>query len=138
MKRFLITALAPLLFLGALTVLSPTPAAAYPLTTFAAENSAGEACKAIQEISPGETCDAGSSSTLNRLVRLTVNTLSLVAGVIAVIMLIVSGFKFITSEGDAARTKSARQSLIYAIVGLVVVVVAQVIVRFVLHKGSRL
>lgn len=61
-----------------------------------------------------------------------INLLSLIIGIAAVVMIIVGGFKFITSGGDASKVASAKGTLIYALVGLAVVVLAQMIVRFVL------
>jgi hypothetical protein len=49
-------------------------------------------------------------------------------------MLIYGGFKYITSGGDEQSTKSARDTIIYALVGLVIVAFAQIIVKFVLHN----
>jgi Type IV secretion system pilin len=66
------------------------------------------------------------------LVLLIINILSWVIGVVAVIMIIVGGFKYITSGGDSGGVTSAKNTILYAIVGLVIVALAQVIVRFVL------
>ena len=49
-------------------------------------------------------------------------------------MIIFGGFKYITSAGNQENIKSAKQTLIYAILGLVIVALAQVIVRFVLNE----
>ncbi|MBX4197631.1 pilin [Candidatus Saccharibacteria bacterium] len=59
-------------------------------------------------------------------------------GVIAVIMIIVGGFRYITSGGNPESTKSARNTILYAIIGLVVVALAQIIVRFVLSSSTNL
>lgn len=63
-----------------------------------------------------------------------VNIISLVVGIVAVIMIIVGGFKYITSSGDSGKVGSAKNTILYAIIGLVVVALAQVIVKFVLNK----
>lgn len=113
---------------------------ALPVNAFAASTSSGssgEACKAIGAISPeGGTCKDSAGPSVNSLISTAINLLSLVAGVIAVIMLIVSGFKYITSQGDAGSITSAKNSLLYAIIGLVVVVFAQILVKFVLSKAT--
>ncbi len=59
------------------------------------------------------------------------NTLLLVAGAIAVIIIILAGIRYVTSTGDAARIKAAKDTLLYAVIGLIVVVLAYAIVRFV-------
>lgn len=63
-----------------------------------------------------------------------IRIVSYIAGIAAVIMVIVSGFMFVTSGGDPSGIKNARSTITYAIVGLVVLVTAQLIVKFVLSK----
>lgn len=111
---------------------------ASPVYVSAATGSSDAACEAIKAVNPNGSCDskAGSESTLLKLVRLVLNLLSLVAGVIAVIMIIVGGLKYITSQGDANSAASARNTLLYAIVGVVIVAFAQIIVKFVLAKAK--
>lgn len=52
-------------------------------------------------------------------------------GILAVIMIIVSGLRYVTSAGNAQRASSARNSLVYSLVGLVVAMVAYALVSFV-------
>ena len=74
----------------------------------------------------------GAQSDVNNLVGKIINIFSVVVGIVAVIMIIVGGFKFITSGGDSGKVTSARNTIVYAIIGLVVVALAQVIVKYVL------
>ena len=60
----------------------------------------------------------------------------MIVGVVAVIMIIIGGLKYITSSGDSNNVSSAKNTILYAIIGLVVVVLAQVIVRFVVTKAD--
>lgn len=81
-------------------------------------------------------CDTGDSSDkLNGLITQIINIFSIVVGVVAVIMIIVGGFKYITSGGDSSNVSAAKNTIIYAIIGLVVVALAQFIVKFVLEKS---
>jgi hypothetical protein len=57
-----------------------------------------------------------------------------VVGVVSVIMIIIGGFKYIISSGDSANVTSAKNTILYAIIGLVVVLLAQIIVRFVIAR----
>jgi len=83
----------------------------------------------------GTTCDSTTSSDgVSSTIKLVINVLSLVVGVAAVIMIIVGGLKYILSQGEGSNTASAKNTILYAIVGLVVVALAQVIVRFVINK----
>lgn len=58
----------------------------------------------------------------------------IVAGAAVVIMLILSGFRLITSGGDPQKAAQARKALIGSIVGLIVVVLAQAIVSLVIGQ----
>jgi cytochrome bd-type quinol oxidase subunit 2 len=82
------------------------------------------------------TClsDQSANDKINQVIKTIINTFSLIVGVVSVIMIIVGGFKYITSGGDSNNVSSAKNTIIFAIVGLVIVALAQVIVRFVLTK----
>ena len=68
------------------------------------------------------------------LIKTIVNVLLWAVGILSVIMIIFSGFRYITSAGDAAKTKSAQSTLTYAVVGLIVAVFAWAIVNIVLDR----
>lgn len=82
-----------------------------------------------------EECVA-SSRTVEDVVRVGVNLLSFVVGVAAIVMVVLAGAKYITSHGDAGRISSAKQTIIYAIVGLAIVALAQFIVRFTISRST--
>ena len=62
------------------------------------------------------------------------NILLFVVGVVAVIAIIIGGIKYTTSNGDASRTKSAKDTILYAVVGLVFAIMAWGIVSFVVGR----
>ena len=68
------------------------------------------------------------------LIKTVVNILLWAVGILSVIMIIFSGFRYITSAGDATKTKSAQSTLTYAVVGLIVAVFAWAIVNIVLDR----
>lgn len=72
--------------------------------------------------------------TVNDIIEDVINIFSIVVGVVSVIMIIVGGLKYITSGGDSGSVGGAKNTILYAIIGLVVVALAQVIVRFVLGR----
>jgi hypothetical protein len=82
------------------------------------------------------SCNSGPNGVddVNRILRRIVNFLSALVGVVAVIMIIVGGFRYITSGGNDTSVTSAKNTILYAIIGLVIVALAQVLVRFVLDK----
>jgi hypothetical protein len=81
-------------------------------------------------------CPSDPDKSLQDTVRNIVNVISIAAGVVAVIMIILGGFRYITSGGNAQAVQSAKNTILYAIIGLVVIAFAQVIVRFVLHNTA--
>ena len=75
-----------------------------------------------------------ATTQVNDAVRLGLNLFSAVVGIIAVVMIIIGGVKYITSGGDSGNVTSAKNTILYAVIGLVVVALAQIIVRFVLAR----
>jgi cytochrome bd-type quinol oxidase subunit 2 len=80
--------------------------------------------------------NSGSENGVQSILKEAVNIFSLVVGIVAVVMIIVGGFKYITSGGESSKVSGAQSTILYAIVGLVVVVLAQLIVHFVLNKAA--
>lgn len=93
----------------------------------------------LQFTSTPQDCNntAEAQNSINNIVTTVVNIFSIVVGIVAVIMIIVGGFKYITSGGDSAKVTSAKNSIVYAIIGLVIVALAQIIVQFVLNKATQ-
>ncbi len=77
---------------------------------------------------------SGSGAKIEGLIRSIINTFSVIVGAISVIMIIIGGFRYITSGGDSNNVGGAKNTILYAIVGLIIVAFAQVIVQFVLQR----
>ncbi len=60
----------------------------------------------------------------------------MVIGIVAVVMIMVGGFKYVTAGGDSSNITSAKHTIIYALIGLVIVAMAQFLVQFVLDKAT--
>lgn len=84
-------------------------------------------------------CDNTGDATqkINKLIHTIINLLSVIVGVVAVIMIIVGGFRYITSGGSDTGVTGAKNTILYAIIGLIIVALAQVLVRFVLSKVTN-
>jgi hypothetical protein len=83
------------------------------------------------DINPGNLPTPGADSTAIQTV------LSIVFGIIgalALVMIVVSGLRYILSAGDPQKTAQAKNSIIYALVGLTVAITAEGIVHFVLSR----
>lgn len=77
---------------------------------------------------------AEGSSKVETLLKNIINVFSAIVGAVSVIMIIVGGFRYVTSGGDANNISGAKNTVLYAVVGLIIVAFAQVIVQFVLQK----
>ena len=87
---------------------------------------------------PTDGCTNDDATTkLTNLVHTIVNLLSAVVGIVAVIMIIVGGLRYITSGGNDTSVTSAKNTILYAIIGLIIVALAQIIVRFTLNKVTN-
>ncbi|MCL2038550.1 hypothetical protein FWG86_01430 [Candidatus Saccharibacteria bacterium] len=81
------------------------------------------------------TPGTGASTSLtdaNSVVALVVQTLIFVACAVAFVFVIVGGIKYITSGGDEKKVASAKNTILYAIIGLVAALLAGVILNVVL------
>ncbi len=92
-----------------------------------------EACSGADLTKDGK-CDSSAGGSVEGLIKAIINILTVVVGIAAVIVIIINGFRLVTSGGDATAVANARKGIIYAVVGLVIVAFAQFIVRFVIGK----
>lgn len=72
----------------------------------------------------------GAGSFWNRILE----TFTFVIGSLAVLMIIVGGVRYTVSGGDEKNVKAAKNTIIYAVVGLVVAILAYAIVHFVITQ----
>ena len=86
----------------------------------------------------GNACSSGSngSSSINSIISNVLDILSWIVGVAAVFVLIISGIRMIASGGDSNSFNSAKNGILYAIIGLVIVATAQIIVQYVLKNAT--
>lgn len=106
-----------------------------PVSAYAA-TATQTACGALTNNQNTTCTDTSGSVNVTNVVKLVINILSLVVGVVAVIMIIIGGLKYVTSNGDSNALSSAKNTILYAIVGLVIVAMAQFIVQFVLSNAA--
>lgn len=87
-------------------------------------------CKSVQSERDAGDRILGPSGIITRIAQLVVY----LTGVISVIMVIIGGFRYVVSGGDSSGISGAKNTIMYALVGLVVAIFAQAIVTFVLSK----
>ena len=77
-------------------------------------------------------CD-GNEDKLSNVVMGIINSVLGIISTVALIFIIIGGYNYMTSAGDPGKVKKAKDTLTYAIIGLVVVILAAVIVNFVIN-----
>lgn len=70
------------------------------------------------------------NKTFQQTMAQVISTLLVVLGMIAVIMIIVGGIRYATANGDQSAIKSAKNTILYAVVGVVIAILAYAIVNF--------
>ncbi|QQG50859.1 MAG: hypothetical protein HZB75_05070 [Candidatus Saccharibacteria bacterium] len=76
-------------------------------------------------------CKAQGTDNASSMVKIIINTLLIVLGMIAVIMIVIGGIRYTTSNGDSSAIKGAKDTILYAVVGLIVAIMSYAIVNFV-------
>jgi hypothetical protein len=112
---------------------------AAPLAAAAAYNPFSTVCTGSGAANSSAVCtDAGSKgdpiSGPHGVIMATVNILAMIAGAAAIILLIIAGFKYVTANGNSSAINSARDTIIYTLVGIVVIVLARTIIAFAIDK----
>lgn len=133
MKRFLSSAaLTVLIILGMQSpVHAQTPGASSTTSGFSSSAAGSQVCSGVGEVS-GQTGCSSNTSGLDKIIGTVVDILSSIVAIAAVIMIVVAGLRFVISGGESQKIAGARNTIIFALIGLVVVALAQVIVHFVL------
>ena len=76
----------------------------------------------------------GTPGNVGSIITSITNILFWIVGVASVIAIIIGAIQYITSAGDPGRTKTAKDTLMYAVIGLIVAILAFAIVNFVLAR----
>lgn len=131
-KHLLLSALAvPLMVLGVSAVTSVVEPA--PVAQAAFERSMMEGANTAQgESQKGDAATLFGEGGEGGIFRTITNVLLFLIGAISVIMLIVGGIRYVVSGGDSSAVQGAKNTILYAIVGVVVAILAYAVVNFVI------
>lgn len=89
--------------------------------------------KTLAVVKPDEIVNPENTGTgLKDSVTSILNAVIGVLGIVAVIVIIIGGVTYMTSSGDAGKVKKAKDTILYGVIGLVVVALAFAIVNFVI------
>lgn len=134
-KQLLLGAFAvPVMVLGASLVLSPAPAYA----DFDKGLTDGANSAQGKDQQGAASCLFGSENNCSGdgIFKTITNVLLFLIGAISVIMLIVGGIRYVVSGGDSTAVQNAKNTILYAIVGIVVAILAYAVVYFVIQSFS--
>lgn len=96
-----------------------------------------------QEVLAVNVCDGDAASSMyctnkeedvNSIIKAVVDLLLMAVAIISVIVIIVGGIFFALANGDSARVAKARNTVLYAVIGLVVSLFSYAIVQFVFNR----
>lgn len=95
------------------------------------------ACSTAKDcVQSGVNSAGGTSSktSVGTIIKTVVNVLLFILGAIAVIMIVIGGLKYTVSNGDSSAVTSAKNTILYAVIGLIVAMMAYAIVNFVVGQ----
>lgn len=122
MLTFAVVLALPFQSVGAQEVIDPELCRQNPDSTLCKSNAEPQ--------DPNNNSLFGPNGVLTKAARL----LAVVVGVVAVIMIIIGGFQYIIASGDPSNIQNAKNTVFYAIIGLLVAALAQSIISFVLVR----
>lgn len=75
----------------------------------------------------------GGDDDLGGRIEDIINLLLFLLGAVAVVMIVIGGIRYATSNGESSAITSAKNTILYAVIGLVVAILAYAIVNFVIN-----
>ncbi|MDO8335757.1 MAG: pilin, partial [Candidatus Saccharibacteria bacterium] len=79
-------------------------------------------------------CEAAKTDNATSMTTNIITTMLYILGILAVIMIIFGGIRYVLSAGDASKIKTAKDTIMYSVIGLIVAVLAYAIVNFVVTR----
>jgi hypothetical protein len=92
----------------------------------------GAAAAGVTDCGNADAATGGFKAIITTII----NILSIIVGAVSVIMIIIGGFRYVISSGDSNAMSGAKNTILYAIIGLVVTLFAQIIVAFVIDRAT--
>lgn len=83
-----------------------------------------------------DTPDGIIAISADQVLMNTLNAVYLIIGIIAVAMIVYAGITYVRSAGDSKNIEKAKNTIIYAVVGLVIILLAAAITNFIIKGVS--
>lgn len=80
---------------------------------------------------PNNIVCANSGESVDPVIKTVIRYLLIISGIVSVVMVIIGGLKYSTSNGDSAKLSSAKNTIMYAIIGVIISALAYAIVDYV-------
>ena len=114
---------------------------ALPVIAFGVTTLVADSASAQLDLESGINSAKGTGTPDNvteddGLIKKVVNLLLWAIGIISVIMIIIGGIRYATSNGDSNQVTAAKNTIMYAVIGLVIAIFAYAIVNFVLFQTA--
>lgn len=100
-----------------------------PQAVFAEGGASQQALDGLNQVNP----NGEDSPELTAVIQTILNAVYFIVGIVAVIMIILGGITYATSQGDPAKVKKGKDTILYGIVGLIIALMAFAITQFILN-----
>lgn len=123
-------------FLGLTGIIATTPTfAATNGTTPNCTNICDDKCPVDDAVKRANGCDRNNSKDeLPNVITGIINGIIAALGIVAVVFIVIGGVQYMTSAGDSSKTKKAKDTILYATIGLIICVLSFAIVNFVIKN----
>lgn len=91
----------------------------------------GQITDSLNNVNDGNTTDLGGG------IKTGIDMLLFLIGAISVLVIIIGGIKYVVSNGDSGAIQSAKNTIMYAVIGLLVAILAYSIVNFVVGQFTN-
>lgn len=125
MKKLIITIFTSLALLLGFTSIITLPAKA--------ADSICEMSGVSDEVKKASGCDGGSDQEISDSIVTIINAIIAILGLVAVIVIVYGGIQYMTSAGDSSKLKRAKDTILYAVIGLIISVLAFAITNFTIN-----
>ena len=108
-----------------------------PISAFAVDNCSADLCNGDYPDSVKAACGCASSAAggdkISVIILNIINAIIAILGVVAVIFIFVGGIGYMTSSGDPGKVKKAKDTIFYAVIGLIICVLSFAITQFIIN-----
>ena len=84
--------------------------------------------------SSGDLCGAAVQDDFPTMMKTVISIILFILGIIAVLMIVIGGVRYTTSNGESQQIKSAKDTIMYSVIGLIVAIMAYAIVGFIIDS----